>query len=348
MKKLKIAQVAPLWFAVPPKKYGGTERIVSFLTEGFHEKGHDVTLFASGDSKTKAKLVPFVKKGLMEMGMQWGHYWWNLLHYSDVFQKANQFDIIHCHWEMMGTYFQRFVKTPVIHTLHNTPTDKNPFWKVYDYFKNDANLAYISKSEKNKAKVKVKNSFVVYNGMDMDPFYFNPTPKDYFVWVARVSPEKGIETAIKIAKKAGVKLLMAGQIQPQREKYFKEKIKPHLNKNIRFLGELTLKELVDLYAGAKALLYPIDWEEPFGLVMTEAMACGTPVIAYNRGSVPEIVIHGKTGFVVKDVREAIAAVKKIDQIKREDCRERVLKNYTKEIMVNNYEKLYYKLLANKK
>ncbi len=283
MRKLRIAQVAPMWFAVPPKKYGGTERIISFLSEKLTERGHKVTLFAPGDSKTKAKLVSLIKKGVIPAGGRWTQYFWNVLNHSYAFEHAKDFDVIHCHWELMGTYWQRFVKPPVVHTLHNIPTKKNGMWQVYKHFEKDANLVFISKSEKRNAVVKPKNSWIIYNGIDLSPFKFNAKPKDHYIWVARVAKEKGVENVIKIAQKTGIKVLMAGQVQHQHQKYFEEKVKPHLNSKIKFIGELTQKELGKFYGQAKALLYPIEWEEPFGLVMAESMACGTPVIAFKRG-----------------------------------------------------------------
>lgn len=342
--------MAPLWFPIPPKKYGGSERIISFLTERFVEKGHQVTLFAPGNSQTKAKLVAPVKKGVFEMGAKWGAYWWNNLIHSMAFEKADQFDIIHCHWGIMGAFFQRIIKkknkkTPVvIHTMHNIPKTPHLRWKVYEHYKNDLNLVFISESEKRDPPLKFKNSWVIYNGIDLKPFAFNPKPKDHFIWVARVCPAKGPETAIKIALKAGVKLKLAGQIQPQHQDYFKTNIKPYLNKQIQFIGELNQKELGRFYSQAKGCLYPIDWEEPFGLVMVESMAAGTPVIAFDRGSVPEVIKDGKTGFIVKTIAEAVKAVKKIDQINRQDCRDHVAEKFTLETMANEYEKLYYKLI----
>jgi len=347
MKKLRIAQVAPLWFPIPPKKYGGSERIISFLTEYLVNKGHRVTLFAPGNSKTRAKLIAPVKKGIVELGAKWGAYWWNNLSHSMAFERAREFDIIHCHWGIMGAYWQRMFKPKVVHTMHNIPTKGHLRWKTFEFYKNDLNLVFISQSEKKDCPVKIKNSFVIYNGIDVKPFKFNPVPKDHFIWVARVCPAKGPETAIKIAKRAGVKLLMAGQIQPQHRDYFKEKIKPHLSRKIRFLGELPQTKLGQFYSQAKGLLYPINWEEPFGLVMVESMAAGTPVIAFKRGSVPEVIKNGKTGFIVRTVAEAAKKIKEIDQIDRLACRKHVENNFSLEIMAKNYEKLYYKLVKRK-
>lgn len=345
MQKLRIAQVAPLWFAIPPKKYGGSERIISFLTEEFTRRGHKVTLFASGDSKTTAKLVPLVKKGVFSLGEKWEAYWWNNLVHSAAFEKAEEFDIIHCHWGIMGAYFQRLVKTAVVHTMHNIPKESHLRWDVFKYYKDDLNLIFISESERKNAPLRFKNSWVVYNGIDISPFRFNPKPKNHFVWIARVCPAKGIENAIKIAKKTGIKLLLAGQIQPHYQEYFKTVIKPQLDSKIKYIGEISQKELSRFYGEAKACLYPIEWEEPFGLVMAESMACGTPVIAFNRGAVPEVIEDGKTGFVVKNIPEAIKAMKKLNQIDRKVCRERVEENFSIKKMVDDYEKVYHEIIA---
>lgn len=345
MKKLRIAQIAPLWFSIPPKKYGGTERIISFLSEGLTKKGHQVTLFATGDSKTKAKLVAPIEKGIIPSGGNWSNFWWNPFCHSMAFERADEFDIIHCHWGIMGAYFQRFVKTPVVHTMHNIPPSHDKKWRIFDYYRKDLNLVFISHSERRNAKFRSKKTWVIYNGINVNEFKLNVKPKDHFVWVARITAVKGPENAIKIAQKAGIKLLLAGQIQPQHKKYFKEKIKPHLNNQIQYVGELTQKELVKFYGEARACLYPIEWEEPFGLVMAESMACGTPVIAFNQGSVPELIKDGETGFIVKDIEEAVRAVKKIDQIDRRMCRKRVEENFSVQKMVDEYEKLYYEIIA---
>jgi len=348
MRKLKIAQIAPLWFPIPPEKYGGTERIISFLTEELVKRGHDVTLFAPGDSKTKAKLVPFVKKGVISSGIAWQDYWWNLINHSIAFERAKEFDIIHSHWIIMGACFQRFVKTPVVHTMHNIPDKTHLRWEVLNYYKNDLNPVFISESEKNNSPVKFKNSWVVYNGIDLKPFNFNPKPKNHFIWIARICQAKGTKEAIQIAKKAGVKLLLAGQLQPHHQEYFEKEIKPELNSNIQYIGEISEKELSNFYGQGKVCLYPINWEEPFGLVMAESMACGTPVIVFDRGSAKEVVKDGKTGFIVNTIDEAVEAIKKIGQIDRNECRKRVEDNFSIKKMVDGYEKVYYDILKRRK
>lgn len=351
MKKLKIAQIAPLWFPIPPKKYGGTERIIYYLTEGLIKRGHKVTLFASGDSKTSAKLIACTKTHLIKRGIPWEDWWWNNLNYATAFEKAKDFDIIHSHWTPLGMYFQKFVKTPVLHTLHNIPPKKDPRWEIFSNFK-ESNVVFISKIEKENSPVDFKKEYIVYNGIDVSQFKLNLGPKRHFIWIGRICQKKGIENAIYVAKKMGIKLILAGQLQPMYKDYFQKKIKPHLNEKIKYVGELKQNQLSSFYGSAQGFLYPFEWEEPFGLCMIEAMACGAPVIAFDKGSAREIIKNGKTGFVVpffdkkgrKNFEGLISAIKKINQIKRIDCRKWVEENFSIEKMINNYEKVYYQLV----
>jgi glycosyltransferase involved in cell wall biosynthesis len=362
-KKLKIAQIAPLWVSVPPKKYGGIERIAHYLTEELVKRGHDVTLFATVDSKTKAKLVSVFPKGLIEGNIPWTDPFWNLESLSQAFKRAGDFDIIHSHLDLWTLFFQEITKTPVIHTFHNplyvssiTDPKRIPTrLKMFDLHKKTTLGCFISKSQRKLCPVKFPKNWVVYNGIDLSLYKFNPKPKDHFIWIARVDPYKGIENAILAAKKTGIKLLLAGRLDPGRKEYFKEKIKPHLSDKIRFLGQLSQDELNDFYGKAKACLYPIEWHEPFGLIMAESMACGTPVIAFNFGSVPEVIKGGKTGLVVpfknkggeKNISGLVKAIKNIDKIRREDCRKWVEQRFSYQRMVDDYEKIYYQVLSKK-
>ena len=352
-KKLRIAQIAPLWFPIPPKKYGGIERIISYLTEELVKRGHDVTLFASGDSKTKAKLISVYPKSLIEAGYDWQDPFWNLENLSKAFKMADKFDIIHCHLDIWALPFQGLTKVPVLHTLHNQlykasitreGEKKLTRLEIFERHEKETLAVFISKSEKLNSVVKFSHGWVVYNGIDVSQFRFNPKPKDHFIWIARIDPFKGIENAIKAAKISGSKLLLAGRLDPYRREYFETKIKPHLSKKIRYLGELPQQKLSNFYGQAKACLYPIEWEEPFGLIMVESMACGAPVIVFDRGSAKEVVKDGKTGFVVKNIDEMVKAMKKIDKIPRENCRKRVERLFTFQRMVSDYEKIYYSLV----
>jgi glycosyltransferase involved in cell wall biosynthesis len=349
-KKLKIAQVAPLWFSIPPRKYGGIEWVVYNLCEGLVKLGHKVTLFASGDSKPpkKVKLISVYPTSLIKDGISWQDHTYNLLNLSEAFKRAGQFDILHTHIDLWELYFPQLVKTPTLHTIHNplySTAKRDSRLFIFKKFKNN-NFVTISKAQKKLSRVKIRAT-TIYNGIRIQEFKFNPNPEDHFIWSARIDKYKGIENAIEIAKRANVKLILAGRLDPTQRGYFQKKIKPHLGKKIRYIGEYSRKEKSNFFGRAKALIYPIEWHEPFGLNMAEAMACGTPVIAFDKGSVREVVKNKKTGFVVKTIDQAVEAVKNIDKIKREDCRRWVEKNFSQEIMVKNYEKFYYKLLSKK-
>lgn len=358
-KKLRIAQIAPIWYPVPPQKYGGTERIVHHLTERLVKKGHDVTLFASGDSKTKAKLISICPRSLTKDKIPWIDTFWELENLSFAFRKAKDFDIIHSHIGLRSLFFQDFIETPVVHTFHSLVYSKSkklpPFLKILELHRENTNVCFVSKSAKKLCSIKLKNSWFVYNGVDLNLFNFCPKPGNYFLWAGRADSYKGIENAIEIAKIAKIKLYLVGKIDPERKEYFKKKIKPNLSQEIKYLGEYPQKRLAKLYEKAKALLYPIEWEEPFGLVMAEAQACGTPVITFNFGATSDVVKNGKTGFVLpffpknkqESIKRVIKAIQNIDKIKREDCRKWIEENFTVEKMVDNYEKIYYEILKKK-
>lgn len=355
-KKLRIAQIAPLWITIPPKKYGGIERVVAMLCDGLTDKGHEVTLFASSGSSAKCKrLVSVYEKPLLEANIAWSNPVWNLRNLSVVFEMANngEFDVIHSHLDLWTLFFHNLTKTPVLHTMHNplyrtnAEANKDDRLRLFMEESKRTNMVFISKSAQNQAMVQFpeKNSMVIYNGIDLSHFRFNPAPKDHFVWIARMNKHKGVENAIEAAEKTGDKLLLAGRIDPTQTEYFESFIKTHLNERIKYVGELTEQELSDFYGSAKATLYPIEWEEPFGLVVAESMACGTPVIAYHRGSMPEIIEDDKTGFVIdSSIYKLTEAMKKIGQIDRREVRKSIEDKFSKQAMIENYEKAYYQLL----
>lgn len=359
-RKLKIAQIAPLWISIPPEKYGGIERIVHYLTEELVRRGHQVTLFASGDSKTKAKLTSVYPQGLLKDNIRWIDPLWNLENLARVFSQAKDFDIIHSHLDLWTLFFQNLTKTPVVHTFHNrlnissitNPKRIPDRLKIFELHKKNTYGCFISKSQRELCSIKFQNNWIVYNGIDLSLYKFNPRPKDHFVWIARVDPYKGIENAIEAAERTGIKLVLAGRIDSWRKSYFEKKIKPHLGRKIKYLGQLSQDELCEFYGNAKATLYPIEWEEPFGLVVTESMACGTPVIAFDKGSMSEVIKNGTSGFIVpfhdqkgkKNIDGLVEAIKKIDQIKRRDCQKWVKENFSFQRMVDNYEKIYYQLV----
>jgi len=357
-KKLKIAQIAPLWYPVPPKGYGGTEAIVSKLTEGLVKRGHNVTLFASGDSKTKAKLVPTSKKNLFSLKVPWLANSYNILNLIEAFSRAKEFDILHTHIDVYDPIFRDKCPVPTVATLHNPfwPKTKTKTGSFYEYkarvliYNRFAKLPYvaISNSFQKQCPAKIKFVKTIYHGVDISKLKFNPKPENCFVWLGRLTPNKGLHLAVKIARQLGLELLIAGKaVSPENEKYFKKEIKPYLSKKIKFVGEIkTDKEKSEFLGKGRALIYPLLWEEPFGIVMIEAMACGTPVIAFARGAAPEIVKNGKTGFLAKSLDGIKRAIKDIENISRIQCRQRVEKLFTVEKMVEEYEKLYYQIIKN--
>ncbi len=344
MKKLKIAQISPLRLPVPAEKKGGNERIISYITEELVKRGHDVTLFASGDSKTNAKLVPLLEKSLDTVIFSRDNFWWNIFSHSVAFEKASKFDVIHCHWDIMGAFFQKFVKTPVLNTVHYVETPQKIVWNIFEYYKNDVNIAFITENQKKNSPIKFKNCWVVPNGTDTSQFKFNLHPKNHFVWAGRTTFNKNIKEVLALAKASKIELLLAGDTPKERVDYLEKEVKPHLNSKIKHIGELSLKELPEFYGSAKACLYPM------GLVKLESMACGTPIIVLDNNKLKKtsMIVDKKTGFIVKNTEEAVDAIKKIDTINRHDCREFVEKNFSIEKMVDEYEKIYYEIIKKRR
>lgn len=341
---MRIAQVAPLWIPVPPHTYGGTELVISWLCDELVKRGHEVTLFASGDSKTKAKLVAVWPSALWKANLRAPHAVFSLL-YNKVIQMQENFDIIHDHCEFYTCPYSKFLKPPIVTTLHHPLTDETI--TLYKKFSN-INFVAISRHQK-KQGPGINIVKTIYHGLPLEKYPFNEKPKDYLLWLSRIGPDKGIAEAIDIAKLAGEKLIISGNILPQYADYFEFRIKPLIDgKQIQFVGASDFSKKIELFKNAKAFLFPIKRPEPFGLVVIEAMACGTPVIAFNRASMPELIQDGKTGFLVNSIEEACQALKKIDKIKRKDCREWIKQSFSLRKMVNRYEKLYKKILKNEK
>lgn len=351
MRKLKIAQLAPPWLRVPPKKYGGAELIVHHLTEGLVKRGHKVTLFASGNSKTQATLFSSFPKPLYWQGISRDHPPESLLQGIECFEKAGQFDIIHNHFYYWGVGLSRLTKTKVITTSHENLRSIKKGTGKYKIYNKTGNILFVSISNsqrKNLKGINLKFLKTIYNGIDVEKFGSRYEKGGYLAWLGRITRKKGVLEAIKIAKKADLPLKVAGKIDntPDATAFYKKEIKPLIDgKQIKYIGEIGgYKEKSSFLKNAIALLNPISWEEPFGLVMAESMACGTPVIVFDRGSAREVVKDKETGFIVKNIPQAVGAVKKIDQIKRRDCRKRVEENFDKEKMIKEYEDLYYKIL----
>lgn len=339
---MKIAQVAPVWERVPPRKYGGIELVVALLTDELVKQGHDVTLFATGDSQTKAKLRSVYHTAAPRQLL--GNPVPDLYHTTMAFEEAKNFDIIQNHTGYSGIALSNFIDTPVLTTLHGIFTDINtPFFKA---FAGSCYYNSISNEQRNHGP-KLNYAGTVYNAIDMDSYQFNAKKKDNYVYVSRITKDKGSDVVIRIAKKAGIKLVMAGKIDPGRDtEYFEKEVAPHIDgEQIIFKGEVSEKEKRELLRDAKAFIFPLQWAEPFGLVMPEAMACGTPVISFPYGSVPEVVDNGITGFVVNTEDEMVEAVKKVDEIDPYKCREHAESRFGVPRMAQDYLALYEKIIG---
>ena len=339
---MRIAQIAPLTEAVPPRLYGGTERIVSFLTEELVAMGHDVTLFATGDARTDAALVPIVPRALRLDASVRDHNAPTVLLLETVLRRAAEFDVLHFHLDYLP--FPLFSRQPVpwLTTLHGR-LDLPELVPVFDAFPG-APVVTISDHQRGPLP-RASWAGTVLHGLPRD--LLTPQPgivPDYLAFLGRICPEKRPDRAIRIAALAGMKLRIAAKVDRVDEEYFAREIRPLLDlPNVEFIGEISDREKPAFLSGAKALLLPIDWPEPFGLVMIEAMACGTPVIAYPAGSVPEVVEHGLTGFIVRDEAEAAAAARRLDELPRDAVRRRFEERFTARRMAEDYVALYRNL-----
>ncbi|MFE1746843.1 glycosyltransferase family 4 protein [Coleofasciculus sp. H7-2] len=336
---MRIAQIAPLWEQVPPLRYGGIELIVSLLTDELVRRGHQVTLFASGDSITKAQLKSVHNQALRLDPKIKEHGLYELMMLSQVYQQAHHFDIIHSHIGCAALPYTTFVKTPTVHTTHGIFTPDNE--KLFRQF---AWEPYISISEaQREPRLGLNYIHTVYNGIDPVVYSFQEKAVEppYLAFVGRISPEKGPEGAIKIARASGYPLKMAGKVDSVDKVYFQEQIKPLIDgEQIQYLGEVSHEEKVQLLGGATVTLFPITWREPFGLVMIESMATGTPVVGMAMGSVPEVIAHGKSGFVCHSLQEMIDAVPEAMTLNRQTCRDYVLSRFSVKTMVDEYERAY--------
>jgi len=339
---MRIAQVAPLYESVPPKLYGGTERVVSYLTEELVRMGHDVTLFASQDSNTRARLNGISKKALRldeNVKDPLAHH---ILLLENVLKKADQFDIIHFHIDYIHFPCARRINTAHVTTLHGRLDipDLKPLYEEY----RDIPVVSISNYQR-KPLPFAKWVGTVYHGLPEDLYSPKFIPGSYLAFLGRISPEKRPDRAIEIAKKAGIPLKIAAKVDNADKEYYETCIKPLLNHPlIEFIGEVGDKEKNEFLANALGLLFPIDWPEPFGLVMIESFACGTPVIAYPHGSVPEVMVDGVTGFIVKDMDEAVKAVEKLPYIDRRRCRKIFEERFSAKRMAMDYIKIYEEVI----
>ena len=339
---MRIAQIAPLYESVPPKYYGGTERAVSYLTEELVRQGHDVTLFASGDSQTNARLVPCSDRSLRldpDCIDQLAHH---IAQLEEVFSSADEFDVMHFHNGYLSYPMASRQPVPHVTTLHGR-LDLPDLVPLHRRFPREP-LVSISNDQRRPLPW-LNWEATIYHGLPLDLYNFHPEPSGYLAFIGRISPEKRLDRAIEIALGAGMPLKVAAKVDPTDREYFETRIEPLMHDpSIEFLQEIGEDEKGDFLGNAAALLFPIDWPEPFGLVMIEAMACGTPVIAFSSGSVPEVLEEGVTGCVVNSVDGAVAAVSRARELDRLRVRRRFEARFSVERMANDYCSVYRRLI----
>ncbi len=355
---MRIAQIAPIVEPLPPKKYGGTERVIYHLTEELVRRGHEVTLFASGNSKTSAKLVSVVPRSLREMPEEQDIYGFNvhsLLNMGLAYARQDEFDIIHDHNAHMGlpTANVAVGRTPIVMTWHG-PYDKH----MTRYFQmlNRPCLVSISNSQAQLAPGNLNFLGTVYNGLKMEHYPFSKKPGEYLLFVGRLDPEKGVHHAMDVALALKRPLIIAAKFDetvPHLREYFLREIEPRLKAHpelLSWIGEVDEEARNRLMAGALCFLHPVTWPEPFGLTLIESMACGTPVVAMGLGAIPEVINHGRSGYVVHTVPEMIEAVRKVErgEIDRAECRRWALSQFNAQRMADGYEALYRKAISLKR
>ncbi|HEY7098256.1 MAG TPA: glycosyltransferase family 4 protein [Terriglobales bacterium] len=341
-KRLKIAQVAPLYESVPPKRYGGTERVVSVLTEELVRLGHDVTLFASGDSLTSARLIPVCPESLRTSRRCIDQLAHHIVMLEQVMQMKKNFDLVHFHVDYLHFPMSRREQVVSLSTLHGR-LDLPDLVPIYQVFQE---MPVVSISDAQREPLPWLNwQGTVHHGLPERNYSFYPKGSGYLAFLGRTSPEKGLDRAIEIATRAGIPLKIAAKVDKVDAEYFDSAIKPLLkNPLVEFLGEIGYPEKNDFLGNAAAVLFPVDWPEPFGLVMIESMACGTPVIAFNRGSVPEVMKDGVSGFVVSDVEGAVRAVQNLSSISRRNVRRYFEDHFSGARMAEDYLGIYHRLL----
>ncbi len=360
---MKIAHIAPPWITIPPKNYGGSEIVIYNLVEEQVALGHDVTLFAPGDARTSAKQVSFYPKSLVEEGIPWAAHLKAFYHLYKSLEHVKDFDIVHTHLSSSADMYifplTAHLATPHVATLHSRfPFDRVRNWvgeadKYYMEWAPSVPVVAISESAMEEVPYDLDFVGVVHHGIPMQKFRPVKVKRDdFFVWLGRFMPEKGPHLAIEAARKADVPLVLAGTIDqhlPESVAYFEEMIKPHIDeKQVKYIGPVNMRQKISLLSRARGFLNPIVWEEPFGMVMIEAMALGCPVISFPRGAAPEIVVHRKTGFLVHDVNEMVKFFPRIDGIDRNVTREHVEKNFSARAMAEKYIKVYKKVIKKKK
>lgn len=338
---MRIAVLAPIAWRTPPRQYGPWELVASNMTESLVQMGLDVTLFATGDSITQAKLsssiaLPYGEDNFADAKVN------ECLHISHLFERADEFDIIHNHYDFLPLTYSLLVNTPMVTTIHGFSSPA--ILPVFRKYNKRAHYVSISNANRDPS---LDYLATVYNGININEFTYEPSPSDYFLFFGRIHPEKGTREAIELARRCGRKLIIAGLIQDK--EYFDSAIVPFIdNENVVYAGNCDSTQRDILLGNAAALLHLILFDEPFGLSVVEAMCCGTPVIAFNRGSMAELIVNGQTGFLVDKMEEAEQACGQLQQIRRKDCRERVIAKFSKERMATEYYNVYQKVIAAKK
>jgi len=342
---MKIAQIAPLAESIPPKLYGGTERVVSWLTEELVRQGHEVTLFASGDSQTSAQLVPITPRALRLDPTVDETIGYHIMMLEQVRRQTHEFDILHFHIDLLHAPFVRILGAPAVTTLHGRLDlpDLVPFYQAFP----DLSLVSISNSQR-LPMPPVNWAATIHHGLPRDLLPLTLEPRgDYLAFLGRISPEKRPDRAIEIAARAGMKLKIAAKIDDVDRAYWEQAIAPLITRHggmVEFVGEIGDRDKAEFLGNARGLLFPIDWPEPFGLVMIEAMACGTPVIAFSCGSVPEVIDHGRSGFIVDDMTAAVEAVNRLGELPRSGVRACFEERFTVERMARDYVAVYRALI----
>lgn len=343
---MKIAQVAPLYESVPPKYYGGTERVVSYLSEKLVQMGHEVTLYASGDSVTDARLIPMCHRSLRLDKHSVDPVADHMLLIEKVYQDSKHFDIIHSHIDYLSFPLFRRMKIPHVTTLHGRLDIPN----LYNLYREFDEMPLVSISNYQRLPLSWANwQGTVYHGLPEDLYTYQEKQGDYLAFIGRICPEKRVDFAIEIAQKTDMPLKIAAKVDNVDKEYFETVIQPLLKQSkVEYIGEIGEAEKNEFLGNAYALLFPIDWPEPFGLVMIESMACGTPIIAYLQGAVAEVMEQGITGYIVKDIEGAVKAVKDIPKLNRKHCREVFDDKFTAKKMATSYLEVYEKLINKKR
>jgi glycosyltransferase involved in cell wall biosynthesis len=341
---VRIAEIAPPWLAVPPSGYGGIEWVVALLADGLTERGHDVTLFATGDSRTRARLDYVFEEAPGPKFIN--DPWHDAMHTLHAFSEPDRFDLFHIHSSWSALIVPALLGVPAVATVHGsfTPDMRRLYLALGD------RMRFVAISESQRSHMpELPYAGVVYNGVDLDLYPFRADKDHFLLFLGRAHPDKGVMRAVQASRESGIPLVLAVKVaHPEEEEHWQRDVLPALPEDATVLGEVGDEEKLDLLSRAMAVMFPIDWDEPFGLVMTEAMACGTPVIATPRGSVPEIVVDGETGFIVPVetyAEEAAVRLKQLDQIDPFACRRRVEDLFSKQAMVAGYERAFERVLS---